>query len=233
MSLMQTLETRFEGLQPRERTLASVTAGVVLVLLLYVLWIEPASKAAASQAEQIATLEPQVASTRESLAIVQRELAKDPEAARRVLLEQLKGESGELDARLRADEATVIPPSRMPAVLRDLMGRDPRLAAVGVEALAPEALRWRPPAAPDEAEGSEAATVPPPAVEGVPVLYRHRVVLRFEGDFAATLDYLRAVESLPMRIRLSALEVDAEAWPRLGIVLEVETLGLEAGWIGA
>jgi MSHA biogenesis protein MshJ len=239
VSRFAVLQQRFDAMQPRERVLISVTAGVLLVLALYVLWIEPASKAAASNAAQIESLTPQVESARAALALVQEELARDPEAERRLALDQLKQESAELDMRLRADEAAVIPPGRMPAVLRDLLGRDARLTVLGVRALPPEVLRWSPaptPLPPAGAAGPNpavpAADAAPPSIEGVPALYRHRVVLRFEGDYAAALDYVRAVEALPFRVRLHDLAVDAERWPALTITLTVETLGLEEGWIG-
>jgi MSHA biogenesis protein MshJ len=239
MSRFVALQQRFDAMQPRERLLISLTAGVLLVLGLYVLWIEPASKAAASNAVQIESLTPQVESARTALALVQEELARDPEAERRLALDRLKQESGELDARLRADEAAVIPPGRMPAVLRDLLGRDARLTVIGVRALPPEVLRWSPAPAPAPPPGTAAAApatptaeASVPSAEGIPALYRHRVVLRFEGDYAAALDYVRAVEALPLRVRLHDLNVDAERWPALRITLTVETLGLQEGWIG-
>ena len=239
MSRFVALQQRFDAMQPRERMLISVTLGVLVVLGLYVLWIEPASKAAASNATQIESLTPQVESARAALALVQEELARDPEAERRLALDRLKQESGELDARLRADEAAVIPPGRMPAVLRDLLGRDARLTVLGVRALPPEVLRWSPAPAPAPPPGTTAAAPATPtaeavvpSMEGIPALYRHRVVLRFEGDYAAALDYVRAVEALPFRVRLHDLNVDAERWPALTITLTVETLGLQEGWIG-
>lgn len=239
MSRFAALQQRFDAMQPRERMLISVTLGVLVVLGLYVLWIEPASKAAASNATQIESLAPQVESARAALALVQEELARDPEAERRLALDRLKQESGELDARLRADEAAVIPPGRMPAVLRDLLGRDARLTVLGVRALPPEVLRWSPAPAPAPPPGTAAAApaaptaeASVPSAEGIPALYRHRVVLRFEGDYAAALDYVRAVEALPFRVRLHDLDVDAERWPALRITLTVETLGLQEGWIG-
>ena len=236
MSRFASLQHRFDAMQPRERMLISVTLGVLVVLGLYVLWIEPASKAAASNATQIESLAPQVESARAALALVQEELARDPEAERRLALDRLKQESGELDARLRADEAAVIPPGRMPAVLRDLLGRDARLTVLGVRALPPEVLRWSPAPAPAPPPGTAAAAptaeASVPSTEGIPALYRHRVVLRFEGDYAAALDYVRAVEALPFRVRLHDLNVDAERWPALTITLTVETLGLQEGWIG-
>jgi len=237
MSGFDALQQRFDALQPRERMLVSLTVGALLVMGLYVLWIEPASKTAAANAAQIESLAPQVESARVALARVQEELARDPEAARRLALDSLKREAGELDARLRADEAAVIPPGRMPAVLRDLLGSDARLRVLGVRALPPEVLRWSPAPAPaPPAGGAPPATSPAeatsPSTEGIPALYRHRVELRFEGDFAAALDYVRAVEALPLRVRMQDLRVDAERWPVLTITLTVETLGLEEGWIG-
>lgn len=154
MSRFAALQQRFDAMQPRERMLISVTAGVLLVLGLYVLWIEPASKTAAANAAQIESLAPQVESARVALARVQEELARDPEAERRVALDRLKQESAELDGRLRTDEAAVIPPGRMPAVLRDLLGRDARLKVLGVRALPPEVLRWSPAPAPSPSPGA-------------------------------------------------------------------------------
>lgn len=239
MSRFAAFQARFDAMQPRERTLISLTVGVLLVLGVYVLWIEPASKAAASNSTQIESLAPQVESARVALARVQEELARDPEAARRLALDQLRQESGELDARLRADEAAVIPPGRMPAVLRDLLGREDRLKVLGVRAMPPEVLRWSPaplPAAPGTTQTgaavSPAESAPVPSTDGIPALYRHRVVLGFEGDYAAAVDYVRSVEALPFRVRLHDIEVDAERWPSLTITLTVETLGLGEGWIG-
>ena len=157
MSRFAALQQRFDGMQPRERTLISLTVGVVLVLGLYVAWIEPASKAAASNGAQIDSLTPQVESARFALTRVQDELARDPEAERRLALDQLTLEAAALDARLRADEAAVIPPGRMPIVLRELLGRDARLSVSGARALAPEVLRWAPapgPAPPPSAAGA-------------------------------------------------------------------------------
>jgi len=240
MSRFAELEQRFEALQPRERTLLSSAVAALLALVLYVAWIEPARDSAAQRADEIAALQPQVESAREAFARVEQELGRDPEAARRILLEQLRGDAATLDTQLRSEQAAVIAPARMPAVLRDLMGRDARLSVVGVETLPPEVLRWSPatPATAVAVPGSAAAAVPPPAAPAapaaldLPALYRHRVVLRFDGDYAATVAYLRAVEALPLRVRLDRLEVDAAAWPRLRITLQVETLGLEEGWIG-
>ncbi|WP_028770112.1 type II secretion system protein GspM [Silanimonas lenta] len=231
-SPLQRLHDWFDARQPRERLLASVTVGVLGVAFLFLLLIEPAEKRLKADRNEIESLAPQVEQARASLARLEAELAADPEAARRAQLARLQAEATDLDGRLRADQARVIPPARMPAVLRELLGRDARLRVLGVEVLPPEVLRWTsaPAAEGMPVAGEERAAAP--AVAGLPALYRHRVVLRFEGEFDAVLAYLKAVEALPYRLALADLAVEAEAWPRLRIRLEVETLGLEEGWIG-
>ena len=226
MSRFDELERRFDALQPRERLLLSLTAGVLLVAAIYVLWIEPSSKAARAARDEIETLQPQVDGLKAAVATLEAEVAKDPEAERRAALERLRAEAAAFDARFRDDATNVIAPHRMPGVLREMLGRDQRLRVVGVRVLTPEALRWSP--VPASATGAASADV-----AGVPVLYRHRVALSFEGDYAAALDYVRAVEALPYRLRLQRLDIDATRRPVLSIELEVETLGLGEGWIGA
>lgn len=235
MSRFDDLERRFDALQPRERVLLSLTAGALLAAAIFILWIEPNGKAARSALEEIATLQPEVDGLRVAVARLEAEVARDPEAERRAALERLRAEASAFDARFRDDATRVIAPHRMPGILREMLGRDQRLRIVGVRVLTPEALRWTP--AP-VAEATSAAA--PPAPVGAigdpangPVLYRHRVALSFEGDYAGALDYVRALEALPYRLRLQRLDIDATRWPVLSIELEVETLGLGEGWIGA
>ena len=247
MSRLAALEQRFNALQPRERLLTSLAIGVLSVLAMYIFWVEPSEKAAATTKAEITTLAPQVDVARATMDRLRLELGKDPEGARRAQLEQLREEAGRIDAELRAGDVAVIPPERMPAVLRELVGRDTRLMLVGIASLPPEVLRWTPadaaaaaaPAAPVAGEGGDATQaaampieMPSPEATDAPALFRHRTEVRFEGDFNATLDYVRALEALPQRVRLRELEIDARRWPRLMVRLQVETLGVEEGWIG-
>ena len=70
------------------------------------------------------------------------------------------------------------------------------------------------------------------APSGAPKLYRHTLVLRLEGSYLDCLAYLEQIERLPWRLYWTRLEVDAGEYPRNDIVLEVQTLSLEQGWIG-
>jgi len=231
MSRLDALEQRFEALQPRERLLLSGVAGVLLVAALYVLWIEPQGQLGQASREEVGNLEMQVEGLREAVGRLEAELARDPEQARREALEQLRAEASALDATFAADGQRVITPQRMAGLLREMLGRDQRLRVVAVRALPSEILQWNPAVAAPAAL-ADAVAPPAPASPTLPLLHRHRVELRFEGSYAATLDYVRALQGLPYRLRLQRLDIDATHWPVLQIEVEVETLGLGEGWIG-
>lgn len=231
MNRFDLLEQRFEALRPRERLLLSWVAGVLLVAVLYVFWIEPQANSGRASREEIGPLQVQVEGLREAVGRLEAELARDPEQARREALERLRAEAAALDAVFVADGQRVITPQRMVGLLRDLLGRDQRLRVVAVSALPSDILHWTPHAA-ASGDSPDAPPTAAPTPPSLPLLHRHRVELRFESSYAATLDYVRALQGLPYRLRLQRLDIDASRWPVLQIEVEVETLGLGEGWIG-
>lgn len=63
--------------------------------------------------------------------------------------------------------------------------------------------------------------------------YRHGLEIEVEGSYAACLAYLNAIEALPWRLYWQVLELDVIDYPQNRIRIEVGTLSLDEGWIGA
>jgi MSHA biogenesis protein MshJ len=63
--------------------------------------------------------------------------------------------------------------------------------------------------------------------------YRHGLEIEVEGSYAACLEYLNAIESLPWRLYWQVLELDVIDYPLNRIRIEVGTLSLDEEWIGA
>jgi MSHA biogenesis protein MshJ len=63
--------------------------------------------------------------------------------------------------------------------------------------------------------------------------YRHGLEIEVEGSYAACLEYLNAIESLPWRLYWQVLELDVIDYPRNRVRIEVSTLSLDEEWIGA
>jgi MSHA biogenesis protein MshJ len=212
------LAARINALSARERLM---TLGAVLVVL-YTLWdqllmqpLERERRTLAAQLTENQAAATELATRSEILLAAQQ---SDPDATRRAEAARLVQAIGELDRRLAAEAATLIAPTRMAEVLETLLLREPGLKLVAARSLPPVAL------------DAEHADQPTSAQQTG--LFRHGLTLEFEGDFAATLAYLRAIEALPWRLSWQSVDYRVQDWPRARIALTVQTLSLRPGWIG-
>jgi len=69
--------------------------------------------------------------------------------------------------------------------------------------------------------------------EGATILYRHGLEIEVEGTFAACLEYIEAIESLPWRLYWQVLDLEVIDYPLNRMRIEVSTLSLNEEWIGA
>jgi len=141
-----------------------------------------------------------------------------------------------VDQRLRALTVDLIPPREMARVLEAVLARDRGLRLLRLENLGTRPLVE--PAAEGgdgQAEGRQAAAGPAPEDEAatVPRIFRHDLRMEFEGTFLDTLRYLQALERLPWRFYWDSVTLEVERHPRARVRIQVHTLSLEEGWIGA
>ncbi len=231
---LQALAARIDALSLRERVLLFLA----LVAVLYVLWEQTlmaplersrrAAEAAIAQASaRIAALD------REAQAILRRH-REDPDAALRARLRALQERIAETDAALRRLTVDLIPPREMARVLEAMLTRDRGLRLLRLE------NRGRRPLiepAPGEGEGKAATdgqgTQQVRAGADMPRIWRHDLRLELEGSFLDALRYLQALEGLRWRFFWDGVMVRVERYPEARVRIDVHTLSLEEGWIGA
>jgi len=137
----------------------------------------------------------------------------------------LREELEALDAQLRRASSALMPPREMPGMLEQLLAEQPGLRLTALTSLPPERQ-------PDPPHAADAVGVGTGAVERPPAVFRHAFALHFEGDYHATLRYLRALQALPWRLHCRLLEYRSENHPRASVTLELFTLSLSEDWIG-
>ncbi len=158
-------------------------------------------------------------------------------------LRALRARVAETDAAARVYTADLVDPGEMRTVLEDLLHRQTDLRLVSAENLPVRPLfddQARGASAPvvagerqDQSAASPAATPPAEASPArAPKLYRHTLVLRLQGSYLDCVAYLESIERLPWHLYWTRLELDVGEYPRNDIVLELQTLSLEQGWIG-
>jgi len=161
---------------------------------------------------QLSTLESRIAAVQARIAAAQMARDHDPAAPLRQRLERVRTEQNQIDAEIVALTGSLVSPEAMTDLLTAVLAQQPGLQLRRLENRPPEALR----------SGSELAQV-----------YRHGLLIEFEGDFLNALRYLLLLENLPQRFFWDSLQLRQLQWPRATITLELHTLSAQEGFIGA
>lgn len=199
---------------PRERLLILLAAVALLlgawVALVFTPWEEHAkvlsNERQAVQAEIVAL-------QGEAAAILAR-AQQDPNRALRLREAELGQRTAAAEAAIRERTGDFIPPARMGALLQDLLRAQDHLRLVRLETLKPEPVRF----------GNDAST--PASV------FRHGLLVEFSGDYAATLNFLRALEGMSWQVFWDRLEYEVTDYPQARVILRLHTLSTREAAIG-
>lgn len=222
-----------ESRKPGER---AVLLGVVIIVMTYgwlLLVSDPISAEQAGQEQRINTLNAQIAEEANRFADIQRSYTNDPNAFLRNRRQELQQQTFAVDEELRALYGQLIQPRQMAQVLTTILQRETTLKLISLENQ------------PSSVMGSADAGVVTPLVgeavvgneegldpeEGIRV-YRHGLVMVFEGDYIETIRYLRSLENLDTSFFWQTLSYEVSGWPKARITLNIFTLSTQEEWIG-
>ena len=232
------------ALAPREQWLASAV-GLALLGMLYV-WLlaDPLSQRVAAQDTRLRQAESRVSAADGALRALDARLAEDPNLRYRQALQAAQDSREQILARIDAQTASLVSPTRMQALLQDLLRAQPRLTLLGLESFSlplqppPASVEAVPPAA-GQLPGvplppAQLANVTPSAPSSAPVFYRHGLRLSLEGGYFELLAYLRAIQASGWRLHWDSLDyqVGEQGPGRARISIELHTLSRHAGWVG-
>lgn len=204
---------KIDALSLRERILMLVTALVLIAALWHALLMQPLEERANETRAELTALEERITMANLSLEEQILQLAGGGDE-QRTRIASLRRRIDEINATLGDHAAELIDPSEMAQVLEGVLKEQSRLTLVRIRNTTPDFL---------------SAEEDPSAV----TFYRHGLEIEVEGTYAACLDYLNAIESLPWRFYWQVLELDVIEYPRNRIRIEVGTLSLDEEWIGA
>ncbi len=204
---------RIDALSMRERLLVLITALVLITGLWHTMLMQPLDQRASQTRTELTALEDRISAANRSLEEQILQLAGGGDG-QRLRIASLRKRIDEINATLGNHAAELIDPSEMARVLESVLKEQSRLTLVRIRNTTPDFLIT------DE---------DPSAV----TFYRHGLEIEVEGSYAACLEYLNAIESLPWRLYWQVLELDVVDYPLNRIRIEVGTLSLDEEWIGA
>ena len=218
---------RFGALARRERAMVAAAIFLGGGILGYSLLIEPQFIRKATQAKRLAQANADLATIDTQLVTMQTTL-QDSDADNRAALLRGQKEQAAFDTKLRAIEASMVPPDKMKGFLESLLSKHRNLELLTLRTLTPTSLIER--SETKKAEGKTGAA-PAAALSAAPNIYKHGVEIRIAGSYDDLLMYLAEIERLPQRIIWNRDKFSAEQYPRNEMTLTLYTLSLDKQWL--
>ncbi|MCW8917273.1 MAG: hypothetical protein OQL08_00440 [Gammaproteobacteria bacterium] len=211
------LRNRIDELSLRERGILFFVA----VALLYFAWnsllIVPQEQGQKELLGKINAIRLEIAALeQQSLAIINQHNS-DPNSAERRELERLGEQQQELEARIATAVDGLIAPQEMARALESVIRQQQQLRFVRIENLGAAPLIPRDPAATGPGDAG---------------IYKHTLRIELEGSFHHSRDYLQTLERLPWKFHWESVELTMLDYPLARVVITVNTLSLNEGWLG-
>ncbi|MGQ0547379.1 MAG: type II secretion system protein GspM [Betaproteobacteria bacterium] len=194
------LAARIDDMSLRERAMLFASVSLVVLLLAYVALLDPVLRKQKSLIDRVTRDQNQITEIRVQIERAVKGGDGKAQHPGQAAIDTLKRQIADLDSALAARQSVLIAPERLPALLKDILGRS--------KAVELESLRLLP-------------GVPVRAGAGETSLYRHGVELSVKGSYFALLEYLEELEKRGPALLWGTVELRVEQYPevRLRVVL--------------
>lgn len=216
-SQLQPLREKITALSGREKWMLLVTGFIIVVGVLDFFVIQPMRDKRAAYDHQINTMQIQQQDFTQQLNEITVQIANDPAMVTSREIEGLDKAIQKSEERLLKFTSTLVSPQEMTSMLRDIFRHQKNLELIELTNLAVSPLLT---------EEQQQETSPDIG------LYRHPVRLIFEGNYTDTLNYLKALESMPNRFYWNRFDYQVLEYPKARVSLNIYTLSTQKWWLG-
>lgn len=201
------LLARIDDMSLRERAMLFASISLVILLVAYAALLDPVLRKQKSLIDRVARDQNQINEIRTQIEQIVRAGDAKGRHPEQVAVDALERQIAELDRSLAAKQSGLIAPERLPALLRDILGR-----SKGVEL---ESLRLLP-------------GVPVKAGTGETSLYRHGVELAVKGSYFELLQYLEELEKRSSVLLWGSVELQVDQYPDVRLRVVIHSLSRNA-----
>ncbi|MDO8273065.1 MAG: hypothetical protein Q7U82_14310 [Gammaproteobacteria bacterium] len=214
--------------RPQAEKIVLALLGVGGVVYLYLTMIfEPIRAEIAGLERQIETGNTRIIEQQTRAEVLRLSGVEDPDAFVRTRLQEIMQEQEEAQTGIESLAGNLVSPNAMTQVLTTVLDAQPGLKLVRVENRDPEPLTG----VNEVADIAADVGAPVAAALGLQV-FRHRLVLEFQGDYFSTLRYLLFLEAMEENFFWDSISYEQLEWPEARVQIELHTLSSEEGFIG-
>tara|TARA_R110002167_G_scaffold70453_4_gene198705 strand:+ start:14349 stop:15068 length:720 start_codon:yes stop_codon:yes gene_type:complete len=206
-----------------------------LIYFFVILINDPAKQEIASLDRQLSTVQRRLIDQQTSAAELQLTGVEDPDSFIRERLSALINDQAAVQGDIELLAGNLVSPNGMTQMLTGVLDSQEGLTLIKVENIAPRALtnglaRGGAAAA---ASTATTATTATSALRSIGFqVFRHGLILEFQGDYFSTLRYLMYLEAMDQSFFWDSFQFEQTLWPEARVRLELHTLSSEEGFIG-
>jgi len=211
-TMLNKLQEKFASLTQREKIIVffAVLAGI------WAGWdnffYQPIQKKQHDLQQKLNSLKQQI--TDQQLTIIKLENSPhtDPNLSNRNRLVELKAEYNRAQELVMNDKS-LVPPQLMATALSDILNQNKQLTLIKLDTLPVTTLL----------ESKQLQSTP---------IYKHGLEITFSGSYLDTLNYLKALESLPWHFVWESIAYQVIHYPTAETTIKVYTLSFKESWLG-
>jgi MSHA biogenesis protein MshJ len=238
---LQQIRERFDALSVRERLM--VFAAVLAVsgtLWNLVVW-KPIVKHQQNSVELIKGWQSRVKNIDRKISLISSNMTDAGQSGAMIRIKHLKDEIRSINEIKKDITVGFIRPKQIADVLKGILKKEPGLKLVRLQSLGVEPLFSKREEKNKKSVRQNASQTPPldsskevkkSGLSTKPDIYKHGILLEFQGDYISTVNYLKKLESLPWKFYWDGMGYEVLEYPEALITINVFTLSLEKGWIG-
>lgn len=210
--MLNNLQEKFEALTQREKV-------IVVAAVLIGLWVgwdnffyQPIQKKQQALQQKLSSLTQQITALQLAAIKLEGSSQIDPNLNNKLKLDQLKAEHSRLKELMMRDKR-LVPPQLMAVALSDILSQNDKLTLIKLDTLPVTTLL----------ESKQPQSNP---------IYKHGLTITFSGSYLDTLNYLKALESLPWHFVWESIDYQVIDFPTAETTIRVYTLSFKESWLG-
>ncbi|MFZ6817134.1 hypothetical protein [Undibacterium sp. Ji22W] len=241
---------KVDALSVRERGILFAVCTLGVLILGFILFIEPQLKLQAIVKKQHESNIAQVNLLQTEIAQLSQALKIDPDLELKSKINEAKVRLVLMDKDLLTLKKNLVQPEKMDELLQELLKRNKRLQLISLKSLpVVNLLDASNKASIDVASVVAAMVVNPAANSGTSQviskdrpanssqsqdersIYKHEVEFELQGNYLDMLEYIKALEAMPERVYWSHSSLTVVEYPKSSMTLRLFTLSLEKKWL--
>ncbi len=229
--MINSITVKFNTLEKRERLIIAMTCTVLVIVIFFVVVIEPLMKKSSGLDAQIQQNGRMMDIKQTEIDAFTRALSVDPSELVRAEVAELEKTDKQVTSILQKRSVNLMDPVQMGQVLETVLSDKPGIELQRLSSLPVQPLRLSSGAEPGSEVNEKDKTVSSSSVLNAPV-YSHGFEVELRGGYADIYDYLRHLEELSSSFFWDSLEYKVSKYPDSEVILRVHTLSAVEGWIG-